>query len=137
MPQLTTTLLARFSKKWTYTIAVNDLWFDFMAPSLQAAGVDPAMGYPRQISAGDGSVPAFERIRNRHFQIATVAEPLHLHGWMCIDELNRAFAGTAPSLFVPPPHLFVRENINRDGGEQNIYDPENGYRDIYKKIWSV
>jgi ribose transport system substrate-binding protein len=137
MPQLATTLLTRFGKKWNYTIAVNDLWFDFMAPSLQAAGVDPATGYPRQISAGDGSVPAFERIRNRHFQIGTVAEPLHLHGWMCIDELNRAFAGEAPSLFVPPPHLFVHENIDRDGGAQNIYDPENGYRDIYKKIWGV
>jgi ribose transport system substrate-binding protein len=61
-------------------IAVNDLWFDFMAPSLQAAGVDPAVGCPRQISAGDGSVPAFERIRARHYQIGTVAQPLHLHG---------------------------------------------------------
>jgi ribose transport system substrate-binding protein len=137
MPQLTTTLLERYGKKWTYTIAVNDLWFDFMAPSLQAAGVDPAVGYPRQISAGDGSVPAFERIRNRHYQIGTVAEPLHLHGWMCIDELNRAFAGDGPSGFVPPPHLFVHANINRDGGEHNIYDPENGYKGIYRKIWGT
>jgi ribose transport system substrate-binding protein len=137
MPQLATTLLARFGKKWTYTIAVNDLWFDFMAPSLQAAGVDPAMGYPRQISAGDGSVPAFERIRQKHYQIGTVAEPLHLHGWMCIDELNRAFAGEKPSNFVPPPHLFVHANIDRDGGANNIYDPENGYKDIYKKIWAA
>jgi ribose transport system substrate-binding protein len=137
MPQLTTTLLAKYGKKWTYTIAVNDLWFDFMAPSLQAAGVDPAVGYPRQISAGDGSVPAFERIRQRHYQIGTVAEPLHLHGWMCIDELNRAFAGEKPSSFVPPPHLFIHANINRDGGEHNIYDPENGYKDIYQKIWGT
>jgi ribose transport system substrate-binding protein len=135
MPQLATTLLTRFGKKWTYTIAVNDLWFDFMAPSLQSAGVDPSVGYPRQISAGDGSVPAFERIRAKHYQIGTVAEPLHLHGWMCIDELNRAFAGEKPSAFVPPPHLFIHANIDRDGGQNNIYDPENGYRDIYKKIW--
>ena len=137
MPQLTTTLLARFGKKWTYTIAVNDLWFDFMAPSLQDAGINPATGYPREISAGDGSVSAFQRIRERRYQIGTVAEPLLLHGWMCIDELNRAFAGEQPSSFVPPPHLFIHANINRDGGEHNIYDPENGYQGIYKKIWGT
>ncbi|HUB50406.1 MAG TPA: sugar ABC transporter substrate-binding protein, partial [Acetobacteraceae bacterium] len=136
-PQLTTTLLERFGKKWNYGIAVNDLWFDFMAPSLQSAGVDPKSGYPRLISAGDGSVSAFQRIRQQRYQIGTVAEPLHLHGWMCIDELNRAFAGAPPSLFVPPPHLFVHANIERDGGANNSYDPENGYQDIYKKIWGV
>jgi ribose transport system substrate-binding protein len=135
MPQLTTTLLARYGKKWTYAIAVNDLWFDFAAPSLQAAGINPDGGYPRMISAGDGSVPAFQRIREHHYQIGTVAEPLHLHGWMCIDELNRAFAGEKPSGFVPPPHLFIAANLDHDGGPDNNYDPENGYKDIYKKIW--
>jgi ribose transport system substrate-binding protein len=135
MPQLTTTLLAKYGKKWTYAIAVNDLWFDFAAPSLQAAGINPDGGYPRLISAGDGSVPAFQRIREKHYQIGTVAEPLHLHGWMCIDELNRAFAGEKPSGFVPPPHLFIAANLGHDGGPENIYDPENGYKDIYKKIW--
>ena len=83
----------------------------------------------RRLGAG------FQRIRRKHYQIGTVAEPLHLHGWMCIDELNRAFAGDKPSGFVPPPHLFIAANINRDGGANNIYDPENGYKDIYKKIW--
>ena len=136
MPQLTTSLLAKYGKKWTYGIGVNDLYFDFSAPSLQSAGVNPATGYPRQISAGDGSVPAFERIREKHYQIGTVAEPLHLHGWMCIDELNRAFAGQPPSGFVPPPHLFIATNLDHDGGPNNLYDPENGYKDIYKKIWS-
>jgi len=135
MPQLATSLLAKYGKKWTYSIAVNDLYFDFSAPSLQSAGVDPASGFPRQISAGDGSVPAFQRIRDKHYQIATVAEPLHLHGWMCIDELNRAFAAEPPSGSVPPPHLFVASNLDHDGGPDNLYDPENGYKDIYRKIW--
>jgi ribose transport system substrate-binding protein len=135
MPSLTTSLLTKYGKEWTYSIAVNDLYFDFSAPSLQSAGVDPAGGYPRQISSGDGSVTAFQRIRQRRYQIGTVAEPLHLQGWMCIDELNRAFAGQPPSGFVPPPHLFVVTNLDRDGGANNIYDPENGYRDIYRKIW--
>jgi ribose transport system substrate-binding protein len=135
MPSLTTSLLTKYGKQWTYAIAVNDLYFDFSAPSLQAAGVDSASGYPRQISSGDGSVTAFQRIRQRRYQIGTVAEPLHLQGWMCIDELNRAFAGQPPSGFVPPPHLFVASNLDRDGGPNNVYEPENGYKDIYKKIW--
>jgi ribose transport system substrate-binding protein len=135
MPQLTTSLLAKWGKKWTYSIAVNDLYFDFSAPSLQSAGINPADGYPRQISAGDGSVPAFQRIRQKEYQVATVAEPLHLHGWQCIDELNRAFAGQPPSGFVAPPHLFLASNLGRDGGSNNLYDPENGYKDQYKKIW--
>jgi ribose transport system substrate-binding protein len=135
MPSLTTSLLTKHGKQWTYAIAVNDLYFDFSAPSLQAAGVDPASGYPRQISSGDGSVTAFQRIRQRRYQIGTVAEPLHLQGWMCIDELNRAFAGQPPSGFVPPPHLFIASNLDRDGGPNNVYEPENGYKDIYRKIW--
>jgi ribose transport system substrate-binding protein len=135
MPSLTTSLLARHGAAWTYSIAVNDLYFDFSAPSLQSAGVDPANGYPRQISSGDGSVTAFQRIRQRRYQIGTVAEPLRLQGWMTIDELNRAFAGQPPSGFVPPPHLFIASNLERDGGAQNAYEPENGYKDIYRKIW--
>jgi len=135
MPSLTTSLLTKYGKQWTYSIAVNDLYFDFSAPSLQAAGIDPPSGYPRQISSGDGSVTAFQRIRQKRYQIGTVAEPLHLQGWMTIDELNRAFAGQSPSGFVPPPHLFVASNISRDGGANNVYEPENGYKDVYRKIW--
>lgn len=135
MSGLTTSLLARNRGTWTYAIAVNDLYFDFSAPSLQSAGVNPANGFPRQISAGDGSVTAFQRIGQRRFQVATVAEPLHLQGWMTIDEMNRAFAGQPPSGFVPPPHLFTAENLDRDGGRNSMYEPENGYKDIYRKIW--
>ncbi|HTO65949.1 MAG TPA: substrate-binding domain-containing protein [Bradyrhizobium sp.] len=137
MGQLTTSLLSKYGKQWTYSIAVNDLYYDFSAPSLQAAGVDPAKGSPQQISAGDGSVPAFKRIRDKQYQIATVAEPLNLQGWIMIDEINRAFAGEKPSGFVPHVHLFTAENIEKDGGKENKFDPDNGYRSEYKKIWGV
>src|SRR5271169_566977 len=137
MGQLTTSLLSKYGKAWTYSIAVNDLYFDFSAPALTSAGIDPATGAPEQISAGDGSVPAFQRIRDKQYQIATVAEPLHLQGWQLIDELNRAFAGDKPSGYVPPVHLFTPDNIEKDGGAQNIFDPGNGYKDHYKKIWGV
>ena len=118
MGQLTTSLLTKYGADWTYSVAVNDLYYDFAAPSLQNAGIDPAEGYPRNISAGDGSVPAFQRIRDGQYQVATVAEPLYLHGWQTIDELNRAFAGEAPSGYVAPPHLFLKSNIDKDGGDR-------------------
>ena len=82
-------------------------------------------------------MPAFERIRGKQFQLATVAEPLHLHGWQTIDELNRAFAGQPPSDYVAHVHLFINANIDKDGGAHNIYDPGNGYKEHYKAIWGV
>ena len=134
MPQLTTSLLSRFGDRWTHALGINDLYFDFMAPALQSAGVK-GDGAPRNISAGDGSESAFQRIRSKQYQIGTVAEPLTLHGWQVIDEMNRAFAGEKDSGFVAPVHLFTPENIDSDGGPDNLYDPGNGYRDAYKKIW--
>jgi ribose transport system substrate-binding protein len=137
MGQLTTSLLSKYGKKWTYSIAVNDLYYDFSAPSLESAGVDPATGTPLQISSGDGSEPAFKRIRDKQYQLATVAEPLNLQGWIMIDEINRAFAGEKPSGYVPHVHLFTAENVDKDGGAENKFDPGNNYRDEYKKIWGV
>jgi ribose transport system substrate-binding protein len=134
MPPLTTALLSRFGSRWTYALSINDLTFDFSAPALESAGIAED-GYPRNISAGDGSGSAFQRIRNGDYQVATVAEPLRLHGWQTIDEMNRAFAGAPPSGFVAPVHLFVHANIDADGGKGNIYDPGNNYRDAYRKIW--
>jgi len=137
MGQLTTSLLSKYGKDWTYSIAINDLYYDFSVPSLISADIDPAKGSPQQISAGDGSVSAFKRIRDRQYQDATVADPLNLQGWIMIDEINRAFAGEKPSGFVPHVHVFTADNVELDGGKDNKFDPGNGYRDEYKKIWGV
>ncbi len=134
MSQLTTSLLQRFGTRWTYSLAINDLYYDFMGPSLISAGREPA-GPPANISAGDGSNSAYERIRSGQFQSATVPEPLLLQGWQVIDELNRAFAGAPASGYVAPVHLVTAANVDQDGGKKDIYDPANGYRDAYAKIW--
>ena len=136
MPQRTAWLLQRYGRKWTYTLAVNDLWLDAMPPIFIAAAI-PGNGYPRSISAGDGSESAFGRIRKNRYQIGTVAEPLRLHGWQAIDELNRAFAGQKDSGYSAPVHLVTSANITFDGGQQNEFDPDNGYRDRYRNIWGV
>lgn len=136
MPQNTTSLLQRFGKSWTIGLGINDLYFDFASPALRSAGV-PSSGPPAFISAGDGSVAAFNRVRSGDYQIGTVAEPLHEAGWQLVDELNRALSGQPPSGYVPPVHLVTKDNIQYDGGPKNIYDPDNNYQTRYKAIWGM
>lgn len=135
MPQLTTTLLQRYGDKWTYSLAINDLYFDFMGPSLASAG-KKGDGTPKAISAGDGSESAYQRIRAKQYQAGTVPEPLNMQGWQLIDELNRAFAKAPWSGYVSGIHLVTPDNVAFDGGAKNVFDPDNGYRDQYKKIWA-
>ena len=133
MPGTTRALLSRYGKHWTHTLAINDIYFDYAAPVLTQAGMpNTAIA---MLSAGDGSESAFLRIRTGTFQTATVAEPLTLHGWQLIDELNRRFAGQGVTGYVFPVHLVTADNIAADGGDRLRYDPANGYRDIYRHIW--
>lgn len=134
IPQLTTSLLQRHGTKWGYSLGINDLYFDFMGPALASAGQKPS-GPPTNLSAGDGSESAYQRIRGNRFQSGTIPEPLALHGWQLVDELNRAFAGVPPSGYSTPVHLVTPENIASDVGQNNIYDPANHYRDAYRRIW--
>jgi ribose transport system substrate-binding protein len=133
MPDTTRALLARYSKRWTYALAINDIYFDYAAPVLTQAGTpNTAIA---MLSAGDGSESAFLRIRTGAFQTGTVAEPLNLHGWQLVDEMNRLFAGKGVTGYVFPVHLVAADNIAADGGDRLLYDPANGYRDIYRSIW--
>jgi ribose transport system substrate-binding protein len=133
MPAVTRELLARYGKRWTYALAINDIYFDYAAPELTKAGV-PRNGISL-LSAGDGSAPAFMRIQAGIFQTGTVAEPLNLHGWQLVDELNRLLAHQPVSGYVAPVHLVTSQNIAFDGGPRFQYDPDNGYREIYRHIW--
>jgi len=133
MPGTTQALLAQYGKRWTYALAINDIYFDYAIAVLTQAG--DASGAMAMLSAGDGSESAFLRIRAGTFQTATVAEPLNLHGWQLIDETNRLFAGQSVSGYVFPVHLVNASNVGADGGDRLIYDPANGYRDIYRHIW--
>jgi ribose transport system substrate-binding protein len=136
MGPLTTSLKQRFGKRLTWVLGINDLYFDFAAEALRADGIGPS-GPPQFVSAGDGSVSAYNRIRTGQYQVATIPEPLYLHGWECVDELNRDFAGVKPSDYVTPVHLVTKANIAYDGGPKNVFDPGNNYQMYYKKIWGV
>ncbi|WP_298921980.1 substrate-binding domain-containing protein [uncultured Roseobacter sp.] len=134
MPTLTTALLQRHGDKWTHSLAINDIYFDFMGPSLASAGLGGNQK-PLAVAAGDGSESAYQRIRSNQYQAVTVAEPLNLQGWQLVDELNRAIQREECSGYTSPLHVVTQENVAFDGGENNIFDPGNGYRDEYRKIW--
>ncbi|MCU0906493.1 MAG: substrate-binding domain-containing protein [Rhodobacteraceae bacterium] len=132
MGPLTTTLLQKHGAAWTHSLAINDLYFDFMAPPLASAGI-PGDGAPKAGSAGDGSEAAFQRIRTAQYQAVTVAEPLNLQGWQLVDELNRAISGEPCSGYITAPALVTREGL--EGTTGNTFDPDNGYREAYAAIW--
>jgi ribose transport system substrate-binding protein len=133
-PQMTQSLHQRSGKTWTHSLAMNDGFFDFMAPTFRAVGI-PGSGPPVNISGGDGSKTAFERICDQNYQFVTVAGPLRLHGWQLIDEANRTLPGQDWSGYVAPTHLVTNDNIGTNGGPNNVYDPDNGYTEVYKRIW--
>jgi ribose transport system substrate-binding protein len=83
-------------RRWTHALAINDLYFDFMGPSLAAAGIDGG-ARRRPGPPVTGRKAAFQRIRTGQYQAVTVAEPLNLQGWQLVDELNRAIQGEACS----------------------------------------
>lgn len=122
-------LLSRFGDEWTYSAAINDLYFEHAAPALRAAGKQGADA-PFNIGAGDGDPSAFQRINGREFQAATVPEPLSEQGWQIIDEFNRAFAGKPATGYVAPVHIATAAN---SGGAVS-WDSQ-GYREAYRKIW--
>ena len=133
MPAVTRELLSLHGRRWTHALAINDIYFDYAVPVFIESGL--ANGAISLLSAGDGSAAAFMRIRAGTYQTGTVAEPLNMQGWQVVDELNRLIAGQPASGFVAPVHLVSGENLVSEGGYRFAYDPDNGYRDRYLRIW--
>ena len=130
-PQEVSSLLNKFGDAWTYSIAINDLYYVPAAAALRSAG-KVGDGAPFNVGAGDGSEDAFQRVRDGEFQSVTVPEPLLQQGWQIVDEFNRAFAGEAPSGYSAGVHLVTAANV----GDSTSWDPQNGYRDVYAAIWN-
>lgn len=132
IPTVVPKLLTTHGTAWTYSLAINDVYFDAINyPLLQAKRTDI-----RNVSAGDGSNKALGRIgAGVSQQIATVAEPLKLHGYQLADELNRAFAGAPPSGFQSQPILVTTEVLRVTGmpGLDSTLTFEAAYAAIWKR----
>lgn len=130
IPSLVVRLNQQFGKKWTHTIAINDIYFDNMNFPLKEIGrTDIA-----NIAAGDGSSVAISRIKGGASQQAmTVAEPLLAQGWQVADELNRAFAGKKESGFVTQPIPITKEILDKSPGDD--ISSHLSFRETYTNIW--
>ena len=127
----TAALLAKFGKSWTHSVSINGgLYVTPMAAALRAAG-KKGTDFPHNVGAGDGSADEYQRITSGQFQSVTVPEPLTMQGWQIVDEFNRAFNNVKASGYVPVVHLVTKANA----GTATVWDPQNGYRTEYKKIW--
>lgn len=133
MPQLTTSWVQRFGTP-LYVTSVGDNDFDFAVPVLRTGGVkkDAVM-----LIGADGNRSAYDRIRKGEYQAVTVSEPIELQAYQAIDELNRAFNKKPPSGFVQKPYLVTKENVDKEGGDKDIFVPSNNYKAHYLKLWGV
>jgi ribose transport system substrate-binding protein len=129
MPQEVSSLLSKHNDAWTYSVAINDVYYENAAAALRAGGVQPG-GAPFNVGAGDGDSSALQRIKAGQYQTATVPSPLKSEGWQIVDELNRAFNNQPASGYVPQIHVSTKENTTNT----DAWDPV-GYQDAYRKIW--
>ncbi len=130
MPEVASTMLGTYGSAWTYSLAINDIYFDQL---------DAVLGQLKRkevlnVSAGDGSAKAMARIvSGQSQQIGSIAEPLKLQGYQLADELNRAFAGAPPSGFKSKPIMVTVEllkTVGKHGVESNL-----GFESAYTSVW--
>ena len=72
MGQLTTSLLSKYGADWTYSVAVNDLYYDFSAPSLHDR---PASTRPRAIRGKSPRATARSRRSSASATASTRSRP--------------------------------------------------------------
>jgi ribose transport system substrate-binding protein len=142
LPTYITSLLDRYktgAHPLNYMMFMNDQYAQDSIPALRSAGISTSgAGSVNLVSTGDGTAPAFVRIRQGdQYQVATLPEPVYEDGWEAMDELNRAIKHDKPDPYVTPIHIVVKQDVNSDGGKQNIYNPANGYQKKYERIWGV
>jgi len=116
-----------------WVLSVGDVLVSFMPSPLRSAGVDSSKV---KMIAADGNATAYDLIRKKQYQVATVPQPAGELGYQASDEMNRAFAGEPATGFAPDLFMVDASNVEQYGGADNTFEPENDYSGRYQKIWS-
>jgi ribose transport system substrate-binding protein len=131
MPKRVPELIKEFGSSWTYSLAINDVYFDNINFPLTVANKNDMVN----VSAGDGSHLALSRIRfGLSQQAATVAEPLRMQGFQLADELNRAFAGNDPSGYLSKP-ILVTTRLLQEAGQAGL-EADDAFVAAYTALWA-
>ena len=133
VPQAVSHWITHFGTPF-YVMTIADYYYDFAIPVLTQGAV--AKSGVRLVGS-DGAPSAYDRIRSGLYQVATVPEPAEEQAYEAIDEFNRAFHGQPAYNYVPSAFLVTAQNIHAQGGNQNQFNPANGYAEHYLKIWGV
>lgn len=117
----------KYGSEWTYSLAINDVYFDSIHfPLRKSKRTDIIL-----VSAGDGATMAINRIKSgTSQQKATIAEPLGMQGFQLADELNRAFSNQPPSGYISRPLVITTESLNQN--QKNFINYESAYYSIWK-----
>lgn len=124
-------LVGQYGTHWWMTTCCDGFLPD-VASALRASGIHP--GEVRLVGA-DGPPSAYDMIRKKSYEVATVPEPSTLFGFEAVDAVVRAYAQKAPAHFLQPVHLVTHANVDDEGGKQNQYIPPNNFACYYKNIW--
>ncbi|MGD1806555.1 hypothetical protein ACP6PL_14100 [Dapis sp. BLCC M126] len=124
-------LQKRYGKRWTHSLAINDLYFDHAINELVSSNLPT----PLNISAGDGSTSALLRMKYESYQYASVAEPLLMHGWQLVDEIHRNLIGDPPSGYVNQPYVVTHKNAASVVNSRGFFEPDRPYRQLYQERW--
>jgi len=131
IPKVVPQLAFTYGAAWTYSLSINDAYFDAMNFPLREVKRTDILN----VSAGDGSTKALSRIGwGMSQQLATIAEPLKMQGYQLADEINRAFAGEAPSGYVSKPILVTHAVIEAKGTSD--IESGLGFEAAYRGIWT-
>lgn len=118
-----------------YITSVSDYFADFQVTALRTGSVDPTQAV---LVSSDGTSSGYQRIRaGGQYQQVTIPEPITLQSYQAIDEIIRAMNNAPPSGFNQSPYLVEPSNVDAEGGAQDGYDPSNGFREQYLKIWGI
>ncbi len=131
VPSAIRNLQKRYGKRWTHSLAINDLYFDHAINELVSSNIPT----PLNISAGDGSTSALLRMKYESYQYASVAEPLLMHGWQLVDEIHRSLMGDPPSGYVNQPYVVTQKNAASVVNSRGFFEPDRPYRELYQERW--
>lgn len=130
MAQIATSWVSKYGDSF-YAMTVGDNDWDYAVPALSAGGASPGS---IKLIGSDGTATAYRRIRASQFEVATVPEPAQEEADYAIYQMNRALHHMQADAWYPPIYLVTHANVNAEGGNKDVFDPDNNYEQHFTSL---